>query len=125
MKLLAVFDDPFWAKTSIKEVRYTARVFLHSADDKFAFLSIKGEDGFGLRDHIETCGGGVEEGETFLAAAKREIIEESGLEADHFRLIGVVIDEYHLIERMTCSVFYMAETTKKADPLIEPLKKKY
>lgn len=116
MKLLGVFEDRYWAKTQTKEIRYTARVFLHSKDDRFAFLSIKGEDGFGFRDHIETCGGGVEEGETFLEAAKREINEETGLDAYHFRLIGVVIDEYNLIERMTCSVYYAAETTKESGP---------
>jgi len=116
MKLLGVFEDRFWTKKQTKELRYTARVFLRSPDDRFAFLSIKGEDGFGLRDHIETCGGGVEEGETFLEAAKREINEETGLDAHHFRLIGAVIDEYNLIERMTCSVYYVAETTKESGP---------
>ena len=116
MKLLGVFEDRFWLKKQTNELRYTARVFLRSADDRFAFLSIQGVDGFGLRDHIETCGGGVEEGETFLEAAKREINEETGLDADHFRLIGAIIDEYNLIERMTCSVYYVAETTKESGP---------
>lgn len=109
MKLLAVYDDPYYEDQGITQLRYTARVFLRNNEGKYAFLRIVGEDGFGLRDHIESAGGGVEEGETFLEAAHREVAEELGFKADRFQLIGMVIDEYHLIERMTCSVFFSAQ----------------
>lgn len=112
MKLLAIYDDPYYEDQGISHLRYTSRVFLKNSEGKYAFLHIVGEDGFGQRDHLESAGGGVEEGETFLEAAQREVAEELGFKADHFQLIGMVIDEYHMIERMTCSVFFSAQLSE-------------
>lgn len=121
MKLLAVYDDPFYEDKGIQSVRFTARVFLKNQEGKYAFLHILGEDGFGHRNHLESAGGGVEEGESFLQAAQREVQEELGMVAKDFNLIGMVIDEYHLIHRMTCSVYFSATlshqngTTQRTD----------
>jgi len=108
VKILAVYDDPFYEDHGISTLRFTARVFLHDPQGYYAFLRIVGEDGFGLRNHLESAGGGVEEGETFLQAAEREVQEELGVVAKDFELIGMVIDEYHLIRRMTCTVYFSA-----------------
>lgn len=108
MKVLAVYDDPYYTDHGIDTLRFTARVFLRNAQDELAFLHILGEDDFGKRDHFETPGGGVEEGETLIDAAKREVMEELGFTATDFRLIGMVIDEYHVIKRQTCTVYFEA-----------------
>ena len=113
MKLLAIFDDPFYTDKGITSVRFTARVFLRDEDGKYAFLRVVGEDGFGLRNHIESAGGGVEEGETFRQAAEREVLEELGAYAIDFHPIGMIIDEYHLLQRMTCSVYFSARVSNK------------
>jgi 8-oxo-dGTP diphosphatase len=116
MKLLAIYDDPFYEDQGINSLRFTARVFLHDSQGKYAFLRIVGEDGFGLRNHLESAGGGVEEGESFLQAAEREVQEELGVVAKDFKLIGMVVDEYHLIQRMTCSVYFSAAFSHKNGP---------
>lgn len=116
MKILAVYDDPFYVDNGITTLRFTARVFLHDSEGKYAFLRIVGEDGFGLRNHLESAGGGVDEGESFLQAAQREVQEELGVVAKDFDLIGMVIDEYHLIQRMTCTVYFSAAFSHKNGP---------
>jgi 8-oxo-dGTP diphosphatase len=116
MKLLAIYDDPFYADEGIDSLRFTARVFLRDEVNRFAFLRIFGEDGFGHRNHLESAGGGVEEGESFLQAAQREVMEELGVVAQDFDLIGLVIDEYHLLKRMTCSVYFAARLVSKNGP---------
>ena len=108
MKVLAVFDDSYYKDQGIDTLRFTARVFLRNEREELAFLHILGEDDFGKRDHFETPGGGVEEGETFIDAAKREVMEELGFVASDFKLIGMVVDEYHLIKRQTCTVYFEA-----------------
>lgn len=109
MRLLAVYDDPTWASKTIESLRFTARVFLRNSEGQYAFLSIVGEDGLGERHHLETCGGGVEEGETFLEAAHREVMEELGAIASNYTCIGAIIDRLNPIKRLTCSVFFSAD----------------
>ena len=109
MKILGYFHDDRFKSATIDIIRYTARVFVLDQDHRIGFLRIKGEDDFGLRNHLESPGGGVETNETFIEAAKREIAEELGATAYDFKEIGVVIDRYNLIHRMTFSVYYSAQ----------------
>ena len=108
MKILAVYDDPFWEGEHVSTIRFTSRVFLLNKD-KYAFLKIVGEDGLGVRNHLETLGGGVEDNETFLDAAKREVMEEAGAVAENYQCIGAIIDRLSPIERLTYSCFYLAD----------------
>jgi 8-oxo-dGTP pyrophosphatase MutT (NUDIX family) len=108
MNLLGYFDDHRYAPQPIEEIRFTSRVFLRNAKGQIAFLAIEGEDFFGVRHHLETPGGGVEADETFVEAAHRELMEELGATATRLTLLGCVIDRYHLIHRMTLSVYFEA-----------------
>jgi 8-oxo-dGTP pyrophosphatase MutT (NUDIX family) len=47
--------------------------------------------------------------ESFEEAAIREIEEELGATATQFKEIGVVIDRYNIIDRMTFSVYFSAQ----------------
>ncbi len=109
MKILAIYDDPFWEGETINHLRFTSRVFLKNKENKYAFLKIVGEDGLGVRNHLETIGGGVEEDETFLEAAHREVMEEVGAIAENYSCIGAIIDRLSPIERMTYSCFFKAD----------------
>lgn len=109
MKILGYFHDDRFTASPIEEIRFTARVYVFDSQNRVAFLHIKGEDGFGLRNHLESPGGGVEMNETFEEAAIREIDEELGATAINFKEIGVVIDRYNIINRMTFSVYFSAK----------------
>ena len=109
MKILGYYHDDQYEISTIQEIRFTARVYVFNAEGKIAFLRIKGEDGFGLRNHLESPGGGVELNESFQEAAIREIAEELGATATQFKEIGVVIDRYNTIHRMTFSVYFSAQ----------------
>lgn len=87
-------------------IRYTARAILEDQEGKLGFLHIKGEDLFGKRDHLETIGGGLEEGEYLDDAIRREIKEEAGLECKSVELLGSIYDAYNLIRRITFSTFF-------------------
>ena len=109
MKLIAHFEDVFWENKPIDHIRFTSRVFLKNDLGQYAFLHICGEDFLGERNHLETCGGGVEEDETFLDAAIREVKEELGVKAKNFKELGAIVERLNPIHRMTCSVFFSAE----------------
>lgn len=108
MNILGYFDDPLYEPQPIEEIRFTSRIFLRNEHGEIAFLAIEGEDFFGKRHHLETPGGGVEANETFFEAAARELMEELGASARELSVLGCVIDRYHLIHRMTISVYFEA-----------------
>ena len=90
-------------------IRYTARAIMEKEDGKLGFLHIKGEDLIGPRDHLETVGGGLEEGEYLDDAIRREIREETGLECQSVELLGSIYDAYNLIKRITFSTFFFCK----------------
>ena len=87
-------------------IRYTARALAENKEGRFGFLHIVGEDFFGERDHLESCGGGMEEGESLFDTIKREVMEELGLEVQSCEYVGTIIDSYNLIKRITVSSFF-------------------
>jgi 8-oxo-dGTP diphosphatase len=109
MKLLAIYDDPFWEDQSINTIRYTSRVFLRNQAGQIAFLKIVGEDALGKRNHLETCGGGVEANESFIEAAEREIMEELGAIAKDFTEIGCVIWRLNRLSRISIETYFEAQ----------------
>ncbi len=108
MKILGYLHDDQYPPAEISHIRYTARAIVFN-NDRFAFLPIRGEDDFGIRDHIETIGGGIEAGESAEETVIRECLEEAGIEVNIKDFLGVVVDHYHLIQRQTVSYFFLAE----------------
>ena len=104
--IIARIKDEEYEYQGYDHLRYTARGLCENEEGKFAFLHIKGEDLFGLRDHLETIGGGVEENEKYDEAMLREIGEETGFKVKKIELIGSVLDTYNLIGRITFSTFF-------------------
>ncbi|MCQ2981693.1 MAG: NUDIX domain-containing protein [Treponemataceae bacterium] len=103
------FEDNEYEKTYIDHVRHTVRAILHTQNDTYLFVKVKGADLFGERNHIETIGGGVEEGEDLETALAREVLEESGYTVVSARPLGEITDFYNLIHRETHSHFFAAE----------------
>ncbi len=117
MKLLAHYADPFWPEAAIESIRFTVRVLLQNQGGQFGLLKIVGEDSLGLRNHYETCGGGVEENETFYEAAQRELMEEMGIVAKEFSEVGVIIDRLNPLKRLTISVYVHAYVDSQSSHL--------
>ena len=101
--------DTIYPKQAITHERTTVRAILINHKEEFAFLRVVGEDDFGIRNHLETLGGGVDDGEDFEEALKRECMEEAGLKVRVIRKLIVITDEYHLIQRRTHSHFYLCK----------------
>jgi 8-oxo-dGTP diphosphatase len=117
MNVLAIYSDPFWDDVPIETIRYTVRIILENHEGQFGFLKIVGEDALGQRNHFETCGGGVEENETFFEAARREAEEEMGVVIKDLSEIGLIIDRLNPLQRLTCSIYVHA----KVDCFIQQL----
>lgn len=100
-----LIDDQY-PYQGINNIRYTARGLIENSKGKFCFLHIVGEDYFGKRDHLETCGGGLEENEYLDDCLIREVKEELGYSIKDIKLIGSILDCYNLINRITYSTFF-------------------
>ena len=105
LPVIARFDDDLFPYQGFDHVRQTARALAENEEGKFGFLHIVGEDFFGVRDHLETCGGRIEENEGIVDALKREIDEEMGLTMENYEVVGCILDAYNLIGRITVSSF--------------------
>lgn len=107
MKVLGYLNDDQYPPSEITHVRFTARAIVIK-DDRFAFLTIRGEDDFGIRDHMESIGGGIEEGESAEDTIVRECLEEAGIDVSIKAFLGVIVDHYYFIQRQTVSYFFLA-----------------
>jgi 8-oxo-dGTP pyrophosphatase MutT (NUDIX family) len=108
MKILGYLNDDQYPPAEISHIRFTARAIVYDKN-QFAFISICGEDDFGVRDHIESIGGGIEEGENAEQTIIRECLEEAGIEVRIKEFLGVVVDHYHFIQRQTVSYFFLVD----------------
>ena len=106
--IIGRLKDELYPYEGYDHIRYTARGLIENSKGQFVFLHIVGEDLFGVRDHLETCGGGLEENEFLDEALAREAREELGHEIHDIMLIGSIVDTYNLIHRITLSTFFHA-----------------
>lgn len=114
--VIARLTDDIYPFNGYDHIRYTARAFIEDEQGRYLFLHIVGEDYFGKRDHLESCGGGLEKGEFLDQTIIREIKEETGYDAYDLGLIGSIYDAYNLINRITFSTFFHCriDSTKKS-----------
>ena len=104
--LIGTFFDDLWEYQGIDNLRFTARALAFNDKGELGLLRIVGEDLFGKRDHYETCGGGLEEGEYLSQTVIREVREELGYGVSSARYLGEIIDFYNVIKRETHSHFF-------------------
>ena len=108
MRCLGVFEDTVDPEQPILTLRKTARVFVINPQGKVGMIHVKGEDEFGRRDHLESCGGGIERGESPAQAMLREAREELGVMLRDWVELGWIEDEYHRLQRRNHSTFFAA-----------------
>lgn len=102
--------DTVFPLTSISHHRTIARALVVNDRGLFAFNHILIDDKFGHRDYLETAGGGLETNETIEQAVIREVEEELGFSSTILSFLGIVEDDYHLIQRHNIQYYYLVQT---------------
>ena len=98
MSLIKELYDNEYPFNGFNKIRETARAILLNENNEIGMMLIQGEDYFGVRDHYESPGGGVELNEIRLDTVKREVLEEAGYVCDVEKFLGTTINRYNLIQ---------------------------
>lgn len=86
-------------------------------ENKIGLLKIESNDIFGMRNHYEICGGGVEQGENRIITLKREIIEETGILVSDPVYIGAIIDRWNPLSRINMHHYYYCNFVSQGSSL--------
>lgn len=113
---LKLSDDQFPDGKMIPHAREIVRGIVFTNDGKVLIHEIARDDIFGRLSYFETPGGGVEKGEGLLEALHREIREETGYEVEILANLGLVKDEYRLINRTNYNHYFLCETIGEKKP---------
>lgn len=123
-----VVEDDIYPESPTLYYRKSVRAF-PVYEGRIYLNHILTTDMFGKRDHYETPGGGVEENETSIEAIVRELKEELGAKTCKVIPLGRVGVQYHVLQKIDISEFYIAEisdfeapnlTSYELDVLQEP-----
>ncbi len=101
--------------TGFTHTRLVARAILLNDQNKIALHTLHRDDIFGNQTYLETPGGGVDEGETFEEAVKRECLEETGTDIQILCQLGEVEDAYNLIGRKNINRFYLCRVLSQKE----------
>lgn len=123
MELYIKLKDDQYEYSSITHIRIVARAILINDENKICLLHVVGQDNFGHRDYYETPGGGVKENESIDLAVIREIKEETGFNSYIIKKIGIVEDDYNLINRHNINHYYLLKATNYENESLEEYEK--
>ena len=107
MKLIGDLFDKVYEPQGYTHTRRTVRAILLNDKNEIGLLFIHGEDGFGLRNHYETPGGGIELHETHIQTLNRELQEEVGVKVEIIDELGLIINRFNYLKRITSSYYYI------------------
>lgn len=99
-------EDNLFDKQDIIYERHTVRVIIENDEGKYGYIRIKGSDIFGERNHLESCGGGIEKGESQLDTLHREVKEEMGCTCEVIAYLGTIVHDFNVIQRRTYAYYY-------------------
>lgn len=102
-------DDLYPYGNNEKIIRKVSRGLIYNEKTEFLFHHVKASDIFGDRDVLETPGGGVDKNETYKEAFKREILEETGYKLGKITNLGVIFNEYNLINTKNINNFFLSK----------------
>ena len=114
-EFLLNLEDGEWPLTTIDHDRLIARAIVIDDEENFYFVRLNRNDDFGQAKLIETAGGGVEEGEDLVAAIRRELKEELGVDVEVLCKLGVVSDYYNLINRHNINNYFLCRAVSFGD----------
>lgn len=113
--LFIELQDTEWPFTYTDHDREIVRAIVVDDAGYFYFNRLERDDMFCHGTVIETAGGGVEVGEAFDAAIRRELKEELGAAVEILAEIGTVSDYYNLIHRHNINHFYLCRAVSFGD----------
>jgi 8-oxo-dGTP pyrophosphatase MutT (NUDIX family) len=99
--------DNQWPFTYTNHDRPIVRAVVVDDAGRYYFVRAFRDDEFGAATLIETSGGGVEPGEDFETAIRRELREELGAEVEILCALGLVSDYYNLIHRHNLNYYFL------------------
>ena len=111
MGLELYLDDTQYKYEYIDHDREIVRAIVIDNNGFFYFVGADRDDDFGKAILIETAGGGVEHGENYESAIRRELQEELGVNVDVLCKLGMVSDYYNLIHRHNINNYYLCRVT--------------
>ena len=106
-----IIDDLYSKNSNNFKYRKAVRGIILNDKDEVALIHIVGSDAFGVRDHYELPGGGIEDNEEYITALKREIKEEIGYEINNEKEIGIIEIEYNILNRIDAQYYFLANQT--------------
>ena len=96
-----------------KKKRIAVRAFVRMPNGEYLLHEIHRNDSFGKYDYFELPGGKVENGESYLEALEREVLEETGYKISDITYLGEVIDSYNLLKWKNETHYFLAMADKK------------
>jgi ADP-ribose pyrophosphatase len=114
-ELFYELKDTEWPEDYISHDRRIARGIVCDDEGRFYFVRVNRDDLFGKAMHIETPGGGVEDGEELATAIRRELGEELGIEVEIICRLGLVSDYYNVIHRHNLTNYFLCRIVSFGD----------
>lgn len=100
-------QDNQWPLEYIDHDRECVRGIVYDSEGYLYFVRVETSDIFGQGVCLETSGGGLEAGEEYTEALKRELREELGVIVDVEEKIGVISDYYNIMHRHNINNYYL------------------
>ncbi|MEG1565620.1 MAG: NUDIX hydrolase [Bacilli bacterium] len=114
--LCPLLKDEVYPKKSELKLRRCSRGVLLNEKDEVLLIHIKCTDKFGVRDHYELPGGGIDRFETKRFALRREALEEAGCKINKIVSLGIIDIEYNLLNSLNRQYFFGARIAKMVEP---------
>ena len=115
-------DDQFPIKGEFK-IRNIARGIVINDKNEVLMLHLLADDIFGHRDYYETPGGGLLPNESAKEAVIREVKEETGYETEIIDELGIVEDDYNLINTHNINHYFLLKIINKSNSSLEEYEK--
>lgn len=104
--------DPNEPIKNIAKIRVSVRAILLNEKAELGYLYYQGKDLFGIRNHFESVGGGINPQESLLAALKREVKEETGYSIKDIDYLESIIDEYGKLNQVNVHHYFVCYIEK-------------